>query len=119
MRLILLMGLALPGMLPLEVRAFQVATDSAADSTYQSESGGAWKGLNSTAAENPPCDDNVGSAFLPWNFAGGFHDGAFSPYSNLNHFIDGADFLPSSFNNLGAPAFALTNANQANFGYTS
>jgi hypothetical protein len=111
--------LVLFGILPLSASAYQVAADSAADPAYQSESGGAWKGLNPTATENPPGNDNGGSGSLPWNFAGGFHDGAFSPYGNLDHFIDGVDFPASTFNNLGAPSFGLTNANQANFGYTS
>jgi hypothetical protein len=114
-----LLGLALLAILPLDAFAYQIAADSAADSAYGPEAGGAWKGLNPTASENPPGNDNGGFGFQPWNFAGGFHDSTFSPYGNLNHFIDGVDFPASAFNNLGSPSFGLTNANQANFGYTS
>jgi hypothetical protein len=96
-----------------------VAADNASNSAYVAETGGAWKGLNPTDNENPPGMDNGGTGFLPWDFAGGYHSVQFSPYGRLNHFIDGVDFTTSSFNNLGAPAFALTNANQAYFGHTS
>src|SRR4051812_17416567 len=95
-----------------------VAADGASNIAYAPEAGGAWKGLNSTATENPPGSDNGGYGFQPWDFAGGYHDATLSPYGNLNHFIDGVDFTQSTFNNLGAPAFGLTNANQASFGYT-
>jgi len=96
-----------------------IASDSASDPAYAAETGGAWKGLNPTSGENPPGTDNGGFGFLPWDFAGGFHAQQFSPYGRLNHFIDGVDFSSSAFNSLGAPAFALTNANQAWFGYTA
>ena len=51
-----------------------VAADSASNIAYAPETGGAWKGLNSTAAENPPGSDNGGYGFQPWDFAGGYHD---------------------------------------------
>jgi hypothetical protein len=96
-----------------------VAFDTATNAAYIQESGGAWKGEQPDITENPPGADNGGHGFLPWNFAGGFHDASVSPYGALNHFIDGVDFTSSAFNNLGSPAFALTNANIANFGFTS
>lgn len=99
--------------------AVPVATDVASNSDYAPETGGAWKGLQPTANENPQGTDNGGYGFLPWNFQGGFHDSTVSPYANLNHFIDAVDFGASTFNNLGSPAFALTNANIANFGFAS
>lgn len=99
--------------------AAPVAIDRASATAYTIEAGGAWKGLLPTINENPPGSDNGGYGFLPWTFEGGYHDATRSPYGNLNHFVDGVDFTPSSFNNLGSPAFGLTNANQANFGYTS
>ena len=68
-----LLGLVLLGVFPLDTYAFQIAIDSAEPLAYQSESGGAWKGLNPTAAENPPGSDNGGYGFSPWNFAGGYH----------------------------------------------
>jgi hypothetical protein len=88
-----------------------VAADSASNSSYAAESGGAWKGLYPTADENPPGMDNGGTSFNAWDFFGGFHQPQYSPYGRLNHFIAGVDFAPTSFNNLGSPAFALTNSN--------
>jgi hypothetical protein len=88
-----------------------VAADTAVNPTYGVEAGGAWKGLNPTADENPPGNDDGGFGFEPWNFRGGFHYPAQSPYGRLNHFIDGVDFPSSSFNQLGATSFGLTNAN--------
>jgi hypothetical protein len=96
-----------------------VAADTAANPTYGSEAGGAWKGLNPTANENPPGADDGGVGFEPWNFRGGFHYPAQSPYGRLNHFIDGVDFPSSSFNQLGAPSFGLTNANERLGGATA
>jgi hypothetical protein len=96
-----------------------VATDLAANAAYASDPTGAWKGLNPTSGENPAGSDNGGSGFQPWDFAGGYHDPTVSPYGDLNHFIDGVDFSASAYNNLGSPAFGLTNANKANFGYTA
>lgn len=96
-----------------------VAADNALDSAYSADGTGAWKGINPTVGENPPGSDNGGYGFQPWNFAGGYHDPTVSPYGTFNHFIDGVDFPHSSFNNLAAPAFGLTNANVANFGFTA
>ncbi len=96
-----------------------IANDVAANSAYSVQSGGAWKGTNPTAEENPAGNDNGGTGFKPWNFAGGFHYSQQSPYGRLNHFIDGVDFTASAFNDLGSPAFALTNANVVNGGATS
>jgi hypothetical protein len=87
------------------------ASDAASNPAYATEAGGAWKGLNPTANENPPGADDGGFGFEPWNFRGGQHAAAQSPYGRLNHFIDGVDFAPSSFNQLGAPSFGLTNDN--------
>ncbi len=95
------------------------ASDTAANSAYVTDPTGAWKGLNPTTGENSPGSDNGGSGFGPWIFAGGYNDPTLSPYGNLNHFIDGIDFTASTYNQLGSPAFGLTNANQPNFAYTS
>jgi hypothetical protein len=99
--------------------AIIIAADQASNSAYGAEAGGAWKGVQPTAGENPPGSDNGGFGFMPWNFAGGYHDPTVSPYGNLNHFIDGVDFAHSTFNNLGATAFGLTNANIAGYGFTA
>ena len=88
-----------------------VATDGAANTAYAFDATGAWKGLNPTTGENPPGTDNGGSGFNTWNFAGGYQQPQYSPYGDLNHFIDGVDFTASTYNNLGAPAFGLTNSN--------
>ena len=99
--------------------AVLIASDSASDPAYAADLTGAWKGLNSTTGENPVGNDNGGFGFNPWDFAGGFHEPAWSPYGELNHFIDGVDFPSSSFNDLGEPAFGLTNGNRPFFGYTA
>lgn len=98
---------------------FLVATDNAENPAYAADVLGAWNGRNPTPDENAAGDDNGGYGFLPWDFGGGLHDAAFSPYGQLNHFVDGVDFTESAFNSLGGPAFALTNSNQAFFGYTT
>jgi hypothetical protein len=99
------------------------ASDSASELAYSAESDGAWKGTNPTPEENPPGMDNGGFGFEPWNFIGGYHEPTVSPYGNLNHFIDGVDFSSDSFNDLGSPAFGLTNAGTepaaGYFGYTA
>ena len=100
-------------------KATTIASDEASDDAYRFVAIASWQGLNSTVGENPAGADNGGSGFQAWNFAGGFHEPGFSPYGNLNHFIDGVDFSSSTFNDLGSPAFALTNANRPFFGYTS
>ena len=94
-----------------DASAALAASDAASNPGYAAEAGGAWKGLNPTANENPPGADDGGFGFEPWNFRGGQHAAAQSPYGRLNHFIDGVDFAPSSFNQLGAPSFGLTNDN--------
>jgi hypothetical protein len=99
--------------------AANLASDAASDSAYAGETGGAWKGLNSSADENPPGADDGGIGFNAWDFSGGFHYPNQSPYGRLNHFIDGVDFEHSTSNNLGAPAFGLTNANVVQGGATS
>jgi hypothetical protein len=106
-------------LLPCIAAAVPVASDNSANLPYQAESGGAWKGILPSTGENPPGTDNGGYGFQPWNFSGGFHDPIYSPYGNLNHFIDGVDFSHSTFNNLGSRAFGLTNANIAQFGFTA
>lgn len=87
------------------------ASDNALNTPYAADVTGAWKGLNPTSTENPPGTDNGGFGFTMWDFAGGYHQSLYSPYGRLNHFIDGVDFATTSYNNLGAPAFALTNSN--------
>jgi hypothetical protein len=99
--------------------AVTIALDHAQDVAYAAETGGAWKGLNPTSGENPPGMDNGGAGFDTWNFAGGYNDPLFSPYGNLNHFIDGVDFAASSYNQLGSPAFGLTTGNRSYYPYTS
>lgn len=102
------------------VTAAPVASDSALDAAYEFDQVASWQGLNALASlENPPGTDNGGYGFGIWDFAGGFHNPERSPYGELNHFIDGVDFAASTFNNLGHPAFGLTNANQPFFGHTS
>lgn len=96
-----------------------LASDSASNAAYLPESGGAWKGINPTSDENLPGNDNGGFGYSPWDFVGGYHSSNRSPYEKLNHFIDGVDVSTSSFNDLGSPAFGLTNANRAFAGYTS
>ena len=95
-----------------------IAEDNASNAAYAKDGNGAWLGTNPTADENPPGDDNGGFGFLPWSFTGGYHLPMLSPYGNLNHFIDGVDFTASTFNDLGSPAFALTNA-QSGSGVTA
>lgn len=104
---------AVCGMLGDVARGEVVATDSASNAAYAADPSGAWLGLSSTAGENPVGSDNGGTGFQPWNFSGGYHIPTQSPYGRLNHFIDGVDFPASAFNDLGGPAFALTNAQTA------
>jgi hypothetical protein len=100
-------------------RAALVASDVASNSAYAAETGGAWKGTSPSAGENPAGTDDGGFGFQAWNFSGGFHYPAQSPYGSLNHFIDGVDFTHSEFNQLAAPAFGLTNSNLAFGGSTT
>jgi hypothetical protein len=101
------------------VAAAVIASDAAGDAAYAAEADGAWKGENPTPDENPPGADNGGAGFRPWDFSGGYHYPSQSPYGRLNHFIDGVDFAHSTYNNLGAPALGLTNANLAFGGATA
>lgn len=101
------------------VHGMVIAYDSASDPAYESDGdGGAWRGKNSGANENPAGTDNGGFGFLPWDFAGGFHAGG-PPYGIRNHFIDGVDFPTTAFNDLGAPAFGLGNEPLAFFNITA
>jgi hypothetical protein len=102
-----------------EVMASIEATDSASDAAYSIDAAGAWRGLNPTVDENPPGTDNGGFGFNAWDFTGGVHDPLLSPYGELNHFMDGVDFPASAFNQLGQPAFGLTNANGNSLTYTA
>jgi hypothetical protein len=101
-----LLVLALAGPAPAGV----IATDDASDPAYAN----GWQGQNGVVASETG-SDNGGSGFLPWNFDDTWWEAATSPYPEP-HFID---TKPSSFNQLGAPAFALTNGNAPYFGYTT
>lgn len=104
---------------PSSIVGIEIARDDASDEAYVADPSGAWTGLNPESGENPPGNDNGGFGFRPWDFVGGFHQPVLSPYGNLNHFVDGVDFSTREFNDLGAPAFGLTNANQPFFGHTA
>jgi hypothetical protein len=93
-----------------DCRGGVIAVDSASDPAY----GDGWQGLNGVNAAETGMDDG-GSGFLPWNFDDTWWEAVRSPY-NEPHFID---TKPSSYNNLGAPAFALTNGNVPYNGYTT
>ncbi len=95
-----------------DCRGEVIASDSASDPAYSD----GWQGLNGFVAAETGMD-NGGFGFLPWDFEAGegFWEPGHSPYDEP-HFIDEG---PSSFNNLGAPAFALTNGNVPLFGYTT
>jgi hypothetical protein len=81
-----------------------VATDDTSDPEYADD----WQGLSETVPSEQGMD-NGGDGFEPWDFAGSYwvQDPLQSPYAQP-HFID---VEPSSFNDLGGPAFALTNGN--------
>jgi len=87
-----------------------IASDSAADPAYKD----GWQGLNGVV-EGETGEDNGGTGFLPWDFDESYWEAEKSPYPQP-HFID---TKPTSFNSLGAPAFALTNGNAAFNGYTT
>ncbi len=93
-----------------DCRAGIIASDSASDPAYTD----GWQGLNG-AVESETGSDNGGTGFLPWNFDDTWWEAAASPYSQP-HFIDTE---PSSYDDLGAPAFALTNGNVPYNGYTT
>jgi len=86
-----------------------LAMDSAADSAYTD----GWQGEKG-AVPAETGKDNGGTGFLAWSFDDTFWEGDSSPYATP-HFIDKG----SSFNDLGGPAFAMTNANVAFDGYTT
>ena len=94
-----------------ECRSEVIASDSASDPAYAD----GWQGLRGMVPVETGMD-NGGRGFLPWDFEEdeAFWNPAKSPYSQP-HFIDTG---PASFNQLGAPAFALTNANLP-LGYTT
>jgi dockerin type I repeat protein len=91
-------------------RAGVIASDDASDPAYAD----GWQGQNG-AIEAETGSDNGGTGFLAWNFDDTTWDGDSSPYPQP-HFIDTE---PSASNGLGAPAFALTNANVAFEGFTT
>ncbi len=98
--------LALAGRSPAAV----LASDDASDAAYAN----GWQGLNGAVASETG-SDNGGAGFLPWNFDDTYWEAAASPYPEP-HFID---TKPSSYDDLGAPAFALTNGNVPFNGYTT
>jgi len=97
---------------PAPLVAEVIASDSASDAAY----GDGWQGLNGFVPAETGTD-NGGFGFLPWDFEEdeAFWESEHSPYATA-HFIDTE---PKSFNNLGAPAFGLTNATVPMFGYTT
>jgi len=100
-----------------EAKAVVLAEDNASDAAYAFDAAGSWAGIDSSAgggAPGPFGTDNGGTGFGTWEF-GGFHLPADSPYGDIAHFIDGVDFAASPFNDLGSPAFALTNTNTLGF----
>src|SRR5438093_5072652 len=93
-----------------DCQAAVIASDGASDPAYSD----GWQGLKGSVPAETGMD-NGGTGFLPWNFDDTFWEASASPYKEP-HFID---TKPSSFNSLGAPAFALTNGNVAFNGYTT
>ena len=102
-----LLVLALAGPSP---AAEVIASDDASDPAYAD----GWQGLKGAVASETG-SDNGGTGFLPWNFDDTYWEASASPYPQP-HFID---TKPSSFNQLGAPAFALTDGNVPFYGYTT
>jgi len=93
-------------------RAEVLASDNASDPAYTDD----WQGVGGLVPGETGADpDNGGFGFLPWDFSGSAWDSTKSPYSQP-HFID-TD--PSPQNDLGAPAFTMTNSNAAYFVHTS
>jgi hypothetical protein len=105
--------LALLLVVVMPAHAVLIASDSASDSAYAD----GWQGQNPDDGETPGMD-NGGSGFEAWDFAEGFWNPDLSPYSAA-HFISGVDEDPTQFNDLGEPAWGLTNANQGFFNYTA
>jgi hypothetical protein len=105
-----LAGISVALVLAGNCQASVIASDSASDPAYSD----GWQGLKGSIPEETGMD-NGGTGFLPWSFDETFWEASASPYKEP-HFID---TKPSSFNSLGAPAFALTNGNVAFNGYTT
>jgi len=80
-----------------------LAMDSAADPAYSD----GWQGVKGAVPAETGMD-NGGTGFLEWNFDDTYWEADSSPYPTP-HFIA----KDSSFNDLGAPAFAITNGNVA------
>jgi hypothetical protein len=111
-RLTLLVGLSAALTIQEDCRGGVIAADSASDPDYSD----GWQGLHEVVAAEMGMD-NGGFGFLPWDFEvdEGFWEPLRCPYDRP-HLID---TQPTQFNDLGAPAFALTNANIPYFGYTT
>jgi hypothetical protein len=93
-----------------DCRGAVIASDTASDGAYAD----GWQGLDGAVPEETG-KDNGGQGFLPWEFTGTYWDAKESPYTRA-HFLDTG---PSAFNDLGAPAFSMTNANVPFEGFTS
>ena len=94
------------------LRSEVIASDSASDPAYAD----GWQGLNGVDPSETGAD-NGGLGFLPWDFEAdeGYWEPGHSPY-DTPHFVVTE---PNAFNDLGAPAFALTNGNVPMFGFTT
>lgn len=93
--------------LSVSVSSAQIAWDAAGETAYAD----GWQGVNPSTTETAGTD-NGGYGFLPWDFEGTPWTSDESPYPSP-HFIDGVTVATTAFNNLGAPAFALTNSNHS------
>jgi len=108
--LVLVLGAVwVPGALD-ECRGEVIAADHASNAAYSD----GWQGLNASEPAELGMD-NGGFGFLPWDFDETWWESLRSPYPTP-HFLDTG---PSNFNNLGAPAFAITNGNVPYLGYTT
>jgi hypothetical protein len=97
---------------PRSLRSEVIASDSASDPAYAD----GWQALNGVDPTETGTD-NGGFGFLPWDFEAdeGYWEPDHSPY-DTPHFIQTE---PNAFNDLGAPAFAITNGNVPFFGFTT
>src|SRR5262245_63564824 len=93
--LVVIGALAAPG----DCRAGTIAFDSASDPAYAD----GWQGLHGAVGSETGADSG-GTGFLPWDFDDTWWEAAASPYPQP-HFIE---TKTSAFNQLGAPAFAMT-----------
>jgi hypothetical protein len=93
-----------------DCRGAVIASDTASDQAYAD----GWQGVNGAVPEETGTD-NGGQGFLPWEFTDTYWEAKVSPYTRA-HFLDTG---PSSFNDLGAPAFTMTNANAPFQGFSS